>query len=146
MYYSTRKFFNSHAKSSLHRLTFKPQLNCTQYFWCLNSISLLRSSYPGWLASQNWTAFIECPQHLCSASCLQDNPLAQTTQKALPFYWWRGVFVCCRRYLATHVRSCNLCIAVVLHIRIYLGITLTDVICTHEGYKNRLNLESALIL
>jgi hypothetical protein len=80
-----------------------------------------------------------------SASCLQDNSSVRTTQKTLPFYWWKGMFirrciakvrrgthrkppffycclrVCCGRYLATHVPSRDLSTAFVFKITPWHG-------------------------
>jgi hypothetical protein len=73
--------FTSHMKSSLHRLIpFLPLFcNCQ-----LNSISLLPSSYPGWLESRNSTQFYAAT---ASFGTLLYNRFARITQKTQPLYY-----------------------------------------------------------
>jgi hypothetical protein len=101
LYYSTHEVFKSHTKSSLHRLTFKSELTCTQY-----SIPLLSFSYPGRLAprapltqmtfrvlynhSARTTAENTAPVLLpaCIARCIA-TVFARTTETALLYFWSR---------------------------------------------------------
>jgi hypothetical protein len=73
-------------KSSFHNLIpFLPLFCNCQYQRLLSSIPLLPSSYPGRLASQNWTDCSQLNSFLC-------NHFSWTTQKTQPLWCWEGMF------------------------------------------------------